>query len=691
MFRVCVDVGGTFTDCLVLEEATGDLRMFKSPTTPADPSLGFQAAVAKAAAGYDKTLPAFISEVDLIIHGTTLATNTLINQNGAKTGMITTQGFRDVIEIRKGHKNVRTSMYDVFLDPYKPLVPRRRRLEVLERSIDDGTIVTALDEAGVRSAALKLKAQGIESLVVAFLHSYANPTNERRAAQIARETLDGVYVATSSDILPVMREYERFSTTVVSAYVGPVVERYLRALTERLKEAGFAGNLLMMLSSGVVGTVDYCIPRAVQLIGSGPAAAPAGAIYLGQRAGTGDLVSIDMGGTSLDVCLIRNGEIPTTTEGWVADERVATKLVDIQSAGAGGGSIAWVDSLGLLRVGPHSAGGDPGPACYGKGGERPTVTDADLLLGYVPADFFLGGEIPLDPERAATAMGEVARPLGMSVPEAARAVFATVNAFMADQITEVSTKRGLDVRDLTLVGGGGAGPVHAAFIADHLHIPRVIIPPIAGTFSAFGMFAMDVGRDFARSYVARVASIDYARASAIYDDTEREAQADFAAIGVGADQVPLRRSVDARYIGQFTEVEVPVPAGPVTPESVAGTVETFHDRHRELYTFNMRWKGVEFLTFRLRATAPKAPFELRRVETGSADASAALKRRRQCWFDGREISAPVYDGLKLLAGNVIPGPAVIEETTTSVVIPSTYSCAVDHWRNFVLTRTGGTA
>lgn len=689
MFRVCVDVGGTFTDCLVLDGSSGDLRMFKAPTTQPDPSLGFGAALEKAAAGFGRDVRGFLADVDLIIHGTTLATNTLINKNGAKTGMITTKGFRDVIEIRKGHKNVRTSMYDVFLPPYKPLVKRRHRLEVPERTIEDGTITTPLDVEAVRDAACKLKAAGIESLVIGFLHSYANPTNERRAAEVARESLDGVYIATSSDILPVWREWERFNTTVVSAYVGPVIERYLRALTARLAESGFRGHLLLMLSSGVVGTVDYCIPRAVQLIGSGPAAAPAGAIHLGERVGSSDLVSIDMGGTSLDVCLIRGGEIPNTTEGWVEDERVGIKLVDIQSAGAGGGSIAWVDSLGLLRVGPQSAGGSPGPACYGRGGERPTVTDADLLLGYVPADFFLGGEIPLDPTLATKAMEEVAKPLGMSAHEAARAVFTTVNAFMADQITEVSTKRGLDVRDLTLVGGGGAGPVHAAFIADHLHIPRVVIPPIAGTYSAFGMFAMDVGRDFARSYITRIANIDHARANALYEEMEREARAAFAALGVAPEQVTVRRSVDARYIGQFTEVEVAMPGGTVSPESVDSALQAFHERHLQLYTFNMPWKGVEFLTFRLRATVPKIPFELRRVERGTADASKALKRSRRAWFDGGEIDAPVYDGAKLRSGNVIQGPALIEETTTSVVIPSNYRCTVDDWRNFVLARTGG--
>jgi N-methylhydantoinase A len=500
MYRACIDVGGTFTDCLVLE-SNGELRQFKSATTPEDPSLGFLASLEKAAIHYQHSLASFLAEVDLLIHGTTLATNTLINENGAKTGLITTKGFQDVIEIRRGYKNIRTSMYNVFVPPYKPLVRRRHRREVEERTLESGEILTPLNEADVREAAGKLKESGMESLAVCFLHSYANPHNEQRTTEIAKEIFTGGYVTSSHEILPVWREFERFSTTVVSAYVGPVVERYLRALQTRLEASGFKKKLLLMLSSGLVETVEHCSPRAVLLIGSGPAAAPAGAAYLGQSVGYQNLLSIDMGGTSLDVCLVHNGEIPTTTDSWVGEERVAIKMVDIHSAGAGGGSIAWIDSLGLLRVGPHSAGAEPGPACYGKGGREPTVTDADVLLGYVPADFFLGGEIKLSRERAEEAVQKVTQPLGMTTAQAAQAIYTTVNSFMADQITEVSTKRGHDVRDFALVVGGGAGPVHAAAIAELLSIPTVVIPSIAATYSAFGMFAMDVGRNFARSYI----------------------------------------------------------------------------------------------------------------------------------------------------------------------------------------------
>jgi N-methylhydantoinase A len=643
MYRVSVDVGGTFTDCLVLGEE-GELKQFKSPTTPQDPSLGFLACLEKAAKDFRRPLAAFLADVDLLIHGTTLATNTLINENGAKTGLITTKGFQDVIEIRRGYKNIRASMYNVFVPPYKPLVPRRHRLEVEERVLDSGEVLTPLNEEETRTAVAKLKEAGMESLAVCFLHSYANPQHERRAAEIAREVFNaprqargvvspsnhGGYVTASHDILPVWREFERFSTTVVSAYVGPVVERYLNALVKRLEESGFKKNLLLMLSSGLVETVAHCVPRAVLLIGSGPAAAPAGAAYIGESTGRRSLISIDMGGTSLDVCLIRDGEIPTTTESWVGEERVAIKMVDIHSAGAGGGSIAWVDSLGLLRVGPHSAGAEPGPACYGRGGKEPTVTDADLLLGYVPADFFLGGEIELARDKAEEAVKKVTQPLGMTVAQAAQAIFTTVNSFMADQITEVSTKRGNDVRDFALVVGGGAGPVHGAAIAELLSIPAVLIPSVAAAYSAFGMFAMDVGRNYVRSYICGAKHIDIEKVNRLYGEMEAEAVAGFRANGIAAAEILFRRSAEMRYGGQFHEVEVELSGAAFTAQQLEATVNEFHRQHEKLYTFRMPWKAAEFLTFRLRATVPRAPFHLRQIEEGGPDGASTIKRRRHC-------------------------------------------------------------
>lgn len=685
MYNICIDVGGTFTDCLVMD-AGGILRQFKSPTTYPDPSVGFMNALKKAAQGYDLPLTDLLGQVDLLIHGTTLATNTLINKNGAKTGMITTKGFRDVVEIRRGYKNIHTSMYDVFVPPYDPLVPRHRRLEVEERLLHDGSVHTELNENDVREAAQKLKEQGIEALAVCFLHSYANNDHEERAAKIAREVLgDDVYITTSSDILSVWREWERFSTTSVSAYTGPEVKGYMESLVACLDENRFGGTLLMMLSDGLVETVDYCKPRVVNLIGSGPAAAPAAAMYMGKEAGQKNLLSFDMGGTSIDIGLIKDGRIPTTTDAWVQDERVAIKMVDVTSAGAGGGSIAWIDSLGLLRVGPQSAGSTPGPACYGKGGENPTVTDLDIALGYMDPDFFLGGEIKLDGELSRQAIAnKVGEPLGMNVEEAAQAAMTTVVSYMADQITEISTSVGFDVRDMAIVAGGGAGPMHAPFIAERLGVPNVIVPAIAATYSAFGMFAMDVGRNYARSYIVRANNLDVDRVRKEYAEMEVEAAQGFHTVGVKPEDGVFHRTCEMRYIGQFHEVEVDVPDGDLTEADIETVIEAFHERHKELYTFNMHWKGVEFLTFRVRATAPKKPFQLQSTENAGPDASAAIKGHRQAWFEGESHDTPVYDGLRLAAGNKIDGPAIIEEATTTIVVPVSYNCTVDNIRGYQL-------
>ncbi|TAJ77627.1 hydantoinase/oxoprolinase family protein, partial [bacterium] len=449
--KCCTDVGGTFTDCLVLDDH-GEVHAFKSPTTPEDPTLGLTNALTKAARFFQMSLPQFMSNVHLLIaHGTTLSTNALLTGRIAKVGLLATKGFRDTIEIRRGYKNIRTSRFNVFVPPYKPLVPRYLRLPVEERTLYTGEILKPLKEEDIYNAIRKFKEEKVEAVAVCFLHSYINPAHEKHALDICRREMNGAYVTASHEVLPVYREYERFSTTVVSAAVGPITAHYLKALAERLREIGFKGTLYMVQGGGLVQSVDESARRAVSLIGSGPAAAPSGAIRLGQCIGSNNLFSVDMGGTSYDVCLIRAGEIPTTDYNWVGDERVAMKMVDVPSVGAGGGSIAWIDSLGLLRVGPQSSGADPGPACYGKGGAKPTVTDADLILGYVPSDYFLGGEIVLKADLAEKAVRSVAEPLGLDLPTAAMTIFTTVNSLMADEMTEISTKRGYDVRDFALV------------------------------------------------------------------------------------------------------------------------------------------------------------------------------------------------------------------------------------------------
>jgi N-methylhydantoinase A len=680
--RVCIDVGGTFTDCLVLEEGDSP-RAFKAPTTPKDPTAGFLESLSKAASFYQETVKEFLTKISLIVHGTTLATNKLLTGQGAVTGMLTTENFPDTIEIRRGQREPGISIYNWFTPRYQPLVPRHLRLEVPERIRYTGEVITPLDRDALRRAAHKLRDKGVESVAICFLHSYINPEHELEAVKVCKEVFGDGYVTASHKILPVWREFERFSTTVVSAYVGPVVSTYLTDLEKRLAEAGFSGSLLMMLSNGLTQPIEDCVERAVSLLSSGPAAAPSGALRLTSEMGSGDLLSIDMGGTSLDICLIRDGEIPTTTDGWVGGHRVAIKMVDVESIGAGGGSIAWIDSLGLLRVGPQSAGADPGPACYGKGSEAATVTDADLILGYIPTDFFLGGEIGLDASAARAALQRIGEKLGLNVEATAQAVFNTVNSYMADQILELCTKRGQDVRELTLIGGGGAGPIHAPFIAEQLGIKTVVVPPVAALYSAFGMFTMDLGRDFARSHVARAASIDLKAVANIYDQLEADARGSVERLATGGGAA-FTRTAEMRYSGQYHEVEVALPSGPISPELIDEAIARFHKRHEALYTFSMPWRETEFLTFRLRATVPRAEFKLRKIEAGGPDPSGALKRRRSAVWGGAISSTPVYAGEQLRTGNQILGPAIIEEQTTTVLVPQRFVCEVDATRNFIL-------
>ncbi|MBI4967796.1 MAG: hydantoinase/oxoprolinase family protein [Rhodospirillales bacterium] len=682
--RVCVDVGGTFTDCLVMDE-NGLLEKFKASTTPSDPTVGFMNAMTKAARHYRVDVNDFLAQIEVLVHGTTLATNTVLTGRGAKTAMLTTKNFRDILELRRAIKPVTVSLYNLFIPPNQPLVPRARRIGVTERTLYTGQLDTPLDEAETAKVVEKFKKDGVESIAVCFLHSYANPANERRAAEICRSVAPEIFVTTSHETLPVWREFERFNTTVVGAYVGPRVASYLTNLDGVLKRSGFKGTFLMMLANGLVQNVAECIRHPVFLLHSGPAAAPSAAVYLGKHLGEDNLLSVDMGGTSFDICMVNKGEIPTTTEHWEGEQRVAIKMVDITSIGAGGGSIGKIDTLGLLRVGPESAGADPGPACYGKASHA-TVTDANLVLGYVPSDYFLGGEMSLDAQASRKAMKPLADTLKTGDVEVAEAIFRTVNANMADKIAEVSTKRGRDVRDCVMIAGGGGGPIHAGFIADSLGIRKVVVPPVAALYSAFGMFAMDIGQDYARSFVGRAGSIDLKAINRVFADMEAEALKSFATHGISAKKVTLKRTLDMRYLGQFHEVEVDMASGKLGDKQIQGAVEAFGRKHKELFTFMMPGRSVEILTLRLKATTPKTPFVLPAAKKGGADARKALKRRRPCRFNGKTVDTPIYDGEKILAGNRIAGPAIIEETTTTVVIPPSYVCAVDKYKNYILTR-----
>ena len=688
MFEVCIDIGGTFTDSVVLDEE-GNLFESKVATTPSDLSVGLINSFERAAAHYKLTVQQFLGETRTIIHGTTVALNAFLTRSGAKTALITTKGFRDIIEMRMGLKNIKSSMYNMFIPPYEPLVPRPLRFTVEERTRYTGEISTPLNEKELRDVIKKLKKEKVGTVAICFLHSYANPENERKAAGICRQELKGVYVCTSHEVIPVVGEFARESTTVLNAYVGPIVTRYFTTLGERLKQLNFKGQLLIMQADALVQSVSEAIRKPVYLMNSGPASGPSGSVYLGKLMDRQSFVTIDMGGTSLDIGFVKDGVINLSRSRWIDEEMVAIKMVDVTTIGAGGGSLAWFDSMGLLRVGPKSAAADPGPACYGKGGKEAAVTDADLILGYIPSDYFLGGRVPLNMDLAKAAVGKVGDRLNMSLEQAAHAMFSVVNSNMADAISVVTTKNGHDVRDFTLFAFGGAGPTHAAFLAEALGIPEVIVPPFASSFCAWSMFTLDVGRDYLRSYIAPVEAVNMDTVNQLYQDMIKQAISEFKAFGASRADIEILRSMEFRYRSQFHDVEVGgIPDKKLTSADFKKVVEAFHKRHEELYTFSLRFYDVEIRSLRIIAKVKKrAPITVRELRSGTKDPSKALKRQRSCFFDGKFIKTPVYDSEKLKAGNFIVGPAIIEVPTTTAVIPKSWGCRVDKYGNYIIRRT----
>jgi N-methylhydantoinase A len=684
MLRVSVDIGGTFTD-MVVTDADGNVSMFKSPSTPGQLSQGVMACLRKAAGERGTTLPQLLEQVESIIHGTTATTNALLTRTGAKTAIVTTEGFRDIIELRRGIR-IGHSPYNLKVPFPKPIVSRDRVVGVPERVRFDGRVITPLDEAAVEAACRRFAADGVEAVAVCFLFSYLSPAHERRAAEICRRMLPGVYVAASSDILPAAREFERFNTTVVAAYGGPVFASYIDRLDDDLRGFGFAGKLLLIQSNGGIEDKQAAKRNPVSTLLSGPAAGPAAGVFLG-GAYADNIISVDMGGTSFEVALIRNGETLLTTETWLSEQRLAVKMVDVHSIGAGGGSIAWFDPLGLLRVGPQSAGSVPGPTCYGKGGREATVTDANVVLGYISPDYFLGGEITLDAAAAETAVARnVAERLGQDTAEAAYAIYDIVNEGMADALNERCTKRGFDPREFLLISAGGAGGLHAATIAEKAKVRRVMIPRFASTYCAFGMQLPDYSHDYVRSYATRTESLDAAKASRLFAEMEAEGRAALEAAGVVADRMQFVRSVDMRYVGQFHEVDVPAPRGELDGERVAELVAAFHAAHNARYNFSLPDRKSEILYLRVRAIGAASKIKLRAAEPGSGRAS--LKGRRRAYF-GRAhgwAEIDVHEGAAVRPGSIIPGPALVEDPTTTILIPHAFVCEVDGYGNFLLTR-----
>jgi N-methylhydantoinase A len=671
-WRVGVDVGGTFTDLAAIDEAGGAVRLEKVPTTPADQS-------AAVAAGLETLLrPEGVSPaaVTYLGHGTTVCINAVLERKGARTGLVTSQGMRDLLELRR---QIRDDLYDLQADKPEPVVPRDLRREVPERTRADGRVATALDLEAARAAVAALVGEGVGALAVCFLHSYVNPLPEQAVAELVRREFPDLYLSVSSDVLPEFREFERLSTTVMNAYVGPLMARYLGRFEERVAALGLGVRPLILQSNGGVATVSQVRERPVYTMASGPSAGVTGAAYLAGRAGHVRVITFDMGGTSTDVSVVEHGTPLTATEKAYHGYPVKAVMLDVDSIGAGGGSLAWIDRGGFLRVGPQSAGADPGPAGYARGGESPTVTDANLVLGRLDPDYFLGGAMRLDRDRATQAIErDLARPLGLSVTDAALGVVKIVDASMAAAIRLATVERGRDPRQFTLVAFGGAGPMHAAAVARLLGIPRVLVPPSPGVLCALGLLVADVRTELSRTALRRTDRTTPTELAAIFADLESRASEWARRGGLPGDQIILSRSIEMRYARQNHELAVEV-GRRLTPADLA---RRFHRGHRRAFGYASPEEPTELVTFRLAVTLPVA----RPAIAASPEPGDPRRGSRPVYFESTKgfVHTPVLERVRLAPGFLLAGPAVIEQMDCTTVIEPGQTVSVDGHGNLVI-------
>ncbi len=663
MYKIGIDVGGTFTDFVVAEEG-GQPRFFKTQTTPDDPSIGVMNGLREAASACGLSLDEFLGDTGLVIHGSTVATNTLVERKGATVGLITTDGFRDLLEMREGLKEDR---YNLRMKMVEPLAARYLRAGVPERVRASGAVERPLDEAALVESLEYLVREGAEALAVCFLFSYLNPAHEQRAAEIIRSRFPELYASLSHEVIPQIKEFDRLSTTVINSYVGPVFSRYLSRLGERFAAYPQLEDVLIMQSNGGVAPIEDSKNMAVRAILSGPAGGVSAAAYIGQLLQEPKIIAFDMGGTSTDISLIENGVPHIANEKFEAGWKIAAPMIDIHTLGAGGGSIARVDEGGILHVGPDSAGADPGPACYGRGGERPTVTDASLALGYLDAGNFLGGRASLDPSAAERALtDDVGTPLSLSGVESAFGVYKVVCTTIAEGIRLMSVSRGVDPREFTIMGFGGASGLHASEVARQLQVEKVYIPASAPVLSAYGMLNTDIKYDYFRSYPVSLDRIDLSELRDILAELGSQGRDKLTSQGVTADAVEIQYSADMRYLDQIYEVTVPVPApGLSDAEFLEQLTSNFHRRYQELYSYAQQDQEVRLITLRVAAVG-KLPRIAQLDRTGDGAAASATGSRRV--YLGQWHDAPTYAANSLPAGAEIAGPAVLESEFTTVLV-----------------------
>ncbi|MFS0725740.1 hydantoinase/oxoprolinase family protein [Paenibacillus sp. 1P07SE] len=686
-YTLGIDVGGTFTDLVAFNTVTGEQMIDKASSTPADPSIGVLNGLESIAAKLSLTRSELLEQTKLIVHGTTVTTNAVLTGRGAKTALLTTEGFRDILQMRRGVRSKEHLFNNKYVAP-APLVERDLRIGLKERTDAAGELLQPVLEQEIAEAARLFKEEGVDAVAICFMHACANPTNEIQAAELMRKLMPEAFVTYSSEVSPMVRLYNRVSTTVMNAYVGPVLKSYIDRLLGALREQGFRqGELLIMQSNGGITSPQNVAEIPATTVLSGPAGGPVAGSAFARAYGREQAIVIDMGGTSFEASIIRGGEVTIRKEGEINRNHISLPMADIHSIGSGGGSIAWIDDGGILRVGPQSAGATPGPACYGRGGELPTCSDADLVLGYLNGDYFLGGEMKLDVALAERAIREhIAEPLGLSVEEAAYGIYTISNLNMVNGIKEITVQNGYDPREFPLVVAGGAAPVHAAMMARELDMSEMIIPKYSSVLCAVGMLASDLRHDYVKSFQHGWSDIELPLIEAMLRKSRQEGWHALGLEGVTVAKREVVVGIDMRYSGQHYEVTIEFDESLLLAGDKAPIEELFHNEHERLYGFDLRHHELEVVNLRLSCRGKQAVFELPSSEQAAPGEQVAPRGSRRMYDPAlREpAEAPIYDGESMKAGTHVQGPCIVELITTTIIVPTGFELEYGTYGSFIM-------
>ena len=680
-YRLTVDTGGTFSDFVYVNDDTREVSIAKIPSTPDDPSRAILAGVEELIAKGVKP-----DEIGFFCHGTTVGTNALLEGKGVRTGLLVTKGFRGIYEVGEQSRPHGPAIFDIMYDKPAMLAPPSRTGEVVERVSFEGEVLLPLDEDALRQTLRELREEDVQSIAICFLFSFLAPQHEQRAREIVEEEIPGCGVSISSEIVPQIREYYRLSTTVINAYLQPILARYIANLDQRLKDAGVTTRQkYIMQSNGGMATFEATAKKAVATVLSGPAGGITASVYACRTTGFQNLITFDMGGTSCDVALIKDGQPSIANRGKVEGRDVALPMIEINTVSAGGGTLAHVDRFGELIVGPQSAGAQPGPACYGRGGTQPTITDCNLVLGYLSPDNFLGGKMRLDAQASQDAINNaVAKPLDMQAQDAAEGVVRIINVKMQEAIKAISTMRGHDLRDFMLLAFGGAGPLHAGPIAAELGMAGVIVPLYPGVYSAMGLVMSDVKHDYVRSRLTALSRADEGDVNAVLEELASQARKDLAEEGFSHDKAEIEYALDMRYAGQGYEITLPCNA-PLAPGGLAQLRSAFDEEHRKMFGHTAPQEPVEIISYRVRGIGRVPPVELPKFSPTGAPLAGAIREMRVARFNGASVECPVYQRELLDVGAVFSGPAIVDQLDCTSVIPPGQHVRVDEYRNMIIT------